>query len=62
MVKSTQIRLWLIVYQKLYGSQLTILNSEELASPKQTAIGKDISNSLIDDSLLKTMHGQSILN
>ncbi|GJU10476.1 hypothetical protein Tco_1132872 [Tanacetum coccineum] len=31
------------------------LLSKELASPKQTALGKDISNPLIVDSLLKTM-------
>ena len=33
LVKTYQIRLWLIVYQKLYGYQLTLLHSEELASP-----------------------------
>ena len=55
LVKTNQIRLWLTIYQKLYGYQLTISNSEELASPKQTAIGKDISNPLIADSLLKTI-------
>ncbi|GKB15312.1 hypothetical protein Tco_0849235 [Tanacetum coccineum] len=32
-----------------------MLHSKELASPKQTAIGKDISNPLIVDSLLKTI-------
>ncbi|GKE20826.1 hypothetical protein Tco_1432338 [Tanacetum coccineum] len=31
------------------------LLSKELASPKQTALGKDISNPLIVDSLLKTI-------
>ncbi|GKA03177.1 putative ribonuclease H-like domain-containing protein [Tanacetum coccineum] len=47
------------------GHQLTMLHSKELASPKQTALelaspkqtalGKDFSNSLIVDSLLKTI-------
>nr|GEY02688.1 hypothetical protein [Tanacetum cinerariifolium] len=32
-----------------------MLHSKELASPKQTALGKDESNSLIVDSLLKTI-------
>ncbi|GJS22306.1 hypothetical protein Tco_0450938 [Tanacetum coccineum] len=41
--------------QKLYGSQLTMLHSKELAGPKQTALGKDFSNPLIVDSLLKTI-------
>nr|GEX73196.1 hypothetical protein [Tanacetum cinerariifolium]GEY36552.1 hypothetical protein [Tanacetum cinerariifolium] len=40
---------------KLYGSQLTMLHSKELASPKQTTLGKDKSNPLIVDSLLKTI-------
>ncbi|GJU16406.1 hypothetical protein Tco_1144372 [Tanacetum coccineum] len=43
------------ICQKLYGSQLTMLHSKKLASPKQTALGKDISNPLIVDSLLKTI-------
>ncbi|GJZ60586.1 putative ribonuclease H-like domain-containing protein [Tanacetum coccineum] len=43
------------ICQKLYGNQLTMLHSKELASPKQTALGKDISNPLIVDSLLKTI-------
>ncbi|GJW10585.1 hypothetical protein Tco_1576412 [Tanacetum coccineum] len=43
------------VCKKLYGSQLTMLHSKELASLKQTALGKDISNPLIVDSLLKTI-------
>ncbi|GJW54312.1 hypothetical protein Tco_0098397 [Tanacetum coccineum] len=43
------------ICQKLYGNQLTMLHSKELASPKQTARGKDISNPLIVDSLLKTI-------
>ncbi|GJW85166.1 putative ribonuclease H-like domain-containing protein [Tanacetum coccineum] len=43
------------ICQKLYGSQLTMLHSKELASPKQTALGKDFSNPLIVDSLLKTI-------
>ncbi|GKE79363.1 hypothetical protein Tco_1545483 [Tanacetum coccineum] len=43
------------ICQKLYGSQLTILHSKELASLKQTTLGKDISNPLIVDSLLKTI-------
>ncbi|GJX97900.1 hypothetical protein Tco_0353698 [Tanacetum coccineum] len=43
------------IYQKLYGNQLTMLHSKELASPKQMALGKDISNLLIVDSLLKTI-------
>nr|GEX10486.1 hypothetical protein [Tanacetum cinerariifolium] len=34
------------------GSQLTMLHNKEFASPKQTAIGKEESNSLIVDSLL----------
>ena len=55
LVKTNQIRWWLTIYQKLYGYQLTISKCEELASPKQTAIGKDISNPLIADSLLKIM-------
>ncbi|GKB55517.1 hypothetical protein Tco_0906270 [Tanacetum coccineum] len=42
-------------FQKLYGSQLTMLHSKELASPKQMAVGKDFSNPLIVDSLLKTI-------
>ena len=62
LVKTNQIHLWLIVYQKLYGYQLTISHCEELASPKQTAIGKDTSNPLIAGSLLKTMQEQSIFN
>ncbi|GJV41325.1 hypothetical protein Tco_1419765 [Tanacetum coccineum] len=33
LVKTSQICLWLTIYQKLYGSQLTLLHSEELASP-----------------------------
>ncbi|GJZ02164.1 retrovirus-related pol polyprotein from transposon TNT 1-94 [Tanacetum coccineum] len=37
------------------GSHLTMLHNKELASPKQMALGKDISNSLIVDSLLKTI-------
>nr|GEV81843.1 uncharacterized mitochondrial protein AtMg00810-like [Tanacetum cinerariifolium] len=55
LVKTSQIRSWLTICQKLYGSQLTMLQSKELASPKQTALGKDNSNSLIVDSLLKTI-------
>ncbi|GJS55736.1 hypothetical protein Tco_0629098 [Tanacetum coccineum] len=47
--------LMLIVFQKLYGSQLTMLHSKELGSPKKTALGKDILNPLIVDSLLKTI-------
>ncbi|GKC46657.1 hypothetical protein Tco_1064379 [Tanacetum coccineum] len=43
------------ICQKLYGNQLTMLHSKEFASPKQTALGKDISNPLIVDSLLKTI-------
>ncbi|GKE25342.1 hypothetical protein Tco_1436854 [Tanacetum coccineum] len=49
---------------KLYGSQLTMLYSKELASPKQTglalaileqtATGKEISNPFMAGSLLKT--------
>ncbi|GJV38927.1 hypothetical protein Tco_1417367, partial [Tanacetum coccineum] len=34
--------------------------NKELASPKQTALGKDISNSLIVDSLLKTIVEQEV--
>nr|GEV28622.1 putative ribonuclease H-like domain-containing protein [Tanacetum cinerariifolium] len=37
LVKTSQICLRLIACQKLYGSQLTMLHSKELASPKQTA-------------------------
>ncbi|GJR82979.1 retrovirus-related pol polyprotein from transposon TNT 1-94 [Tanacetum coccineum] len=44
-----------IVCQKLYGSQLTMLRSKELASPKQTTLGKDFSNPLMADSLPKTI-------
>nr|GEZ81898.1 hypothetical protein [Tanacetum cinerariifolium] len=33
----------------------TVKHSKELASPKQTALGKDTSNPLIADSLLKTI-------
>nr|GEU56834.1 hypothetical protein [Tanacetum cinerariifolium] len=55
LVKTSQIHLWLIVYQKLYGSQLTMLHIKELVSPKQTALGKDFSNPLTVDSLLKTI-------
>ncbi|GKE05720.1 hypothetical protein Tco_1397738 [Tanacetum coccineum] len=43
------------ICQKLYGSQLTMLHSKELASPKQMALGKDFSNPLIINSLLKTI-------
>ncbi|GJY10744.1 hypothetical protein Tco_0378929 [Tanacetum coccineum] len=43
------------ICQKLYGSQLTMLHSKELASPKQTALGKDFSNPLMVDSLPKTI-------
>ncbi|GJX60772.1 hypothetical protein Tco_0292162 [Tanacetum coccineum] len=32
-----------------------MLHSKELASPKQTTLGKDFSNPLIVDSLLKTI-------
>ncbi|GKG49251.1 hypothetical protein Tco_0515703, partial [Tanacetum coccineum] len=32
-----------------------MLHSKELATPKQTALGKDISNPLIVGSLLKTI-------
>ncbi|GJT98429.1 hypothetical protein Tco_1093947 [Tanacetum coccineum] len=39
----------------LEGSQLTLLHSKELASPGLTVPGKDISNLLIADSLLKTI-------
>ncbi|GJZ81417.1 hypothetical protein Tco_0646411 [Tanacetum coccineum] len=54
------------IYQKLYGSQLTLLHSKELASPgsnssckelailEQTATGKGISNPLMAGSLPKT--------
>ncbi|GJS26142.1 ribonuclease H-like domain-containing protein [Tanacetum coccineum] len=41
--------------QKLYGSQLTMLHSKELASPKQMALGKDFLNLLMADSLPKTI-------
>ncbi|GJS24393.1 hypothetical protein Tco_0453025 [Tanacetum coccineum] len=34
---------------------LRFIQNKELASPKQTALGKDISNPLIVDSLLKTI-------
>nr|GEX39482.1 copia protein [Tanacetum cinerariifolium] len=37
------------------SSQLTMLHSKELASPKQTTLGKDESNPLIVDCLLKTI-------
>ncbi|GJT84401.1 putative ribonuclease H-like domain-containing protein [Tanacetum coccineum] len=43
------------ICQKLYGSQLTMLHSKELASPKQTAFGKDFANPLMVDSLPKTI-------
>ncbi|GJX87824.1 putative ribonuclease H-like domain-containing protein [Tanacetum coccineum] len=43
------------ICQKLYGSQLTMLHSKELASPKQTTFGKDFSNPLMVDSLPKTI-------
>ncbi|GJZ12142.1 hypothetical protein Tco_0546901 [Tanacetum coccineum] len=33
LVKTSQIRLWLTIYQIFYGSQLTLLHSEELTSP-----------------------------
>ncbi|GJW84279.1 hypothetical protein Tco_0157424 [Tanacetum coccineum] len=42
------------ICQKLYGSQLTMLHSKELASPKQMALGKDFSNPLMVDRLPKT--------
>ncbi|GJY76010.1 hypothetical protein Tco_0481126 [Tanacetum coccineum] len=38
-----------------YGSHDREQTASELASPKQTALGKDISNPLIVDSLLKTI-------
>ncbi|GJT46208.1 hypothetical protein Tco_0954923 [Tanacetum coccineum] len=37
------------------GTQLTLLLGEELASPRSTVLGKDYSNLLIADSLLKTI-------
>nr|GEV57882.1 putative ribonuclease H-like domain-containing protein [Tanacetum cinerariifolium] len=54
LVKTSQIRLWLTICQKLYGIQVTMLHNKELASPKQTALGKDISNSLMAGRLPKT--------
>nr|GEW38675.1 hypothetical protein [Tanacetum cinerariifolium] len=38
-VKTSEIRSWLTICLKLYGFQLTMLHSKELASPKQTALG-----------------------
>nr|GEW20555.1 putative ribonuclease H-like domain-containing protein [Tanacetum cinerariifolium] len=38
LVKTSQIRLWLTICQKLFGIQLTMLHGKELASPKQTAL------------------------
>nr|GFB05083.1 hypothetical protein [Tanacetum cinerariifolium] len=55
LVKTSQIRSWLTIYQKLYGFQPTMLHRKELADPKQTDLGKDESNPLIVDSLVKTI-------
>nr|GEX34999.1 hypothetical protein [Tanacetum cinerariifolium] len=41
------------ICQKLYGIQLTMLHSKELASPKQMDFGKDFSNLLLADNLPK---------
>nr|GEV45848.1 hypothetical protein [Tanacetum cinerariifolium] len=63
LVRTSQIPLWLIVFKKLYGSQLTMLHSKELASinktalalaiPEQTNTGKETSNLFMAGSLPK---------
>ncbi|GKE24626.1 hypothetical protein Tco_1436138 [Tanacetum coccineum] len=54
-VKSVMAWCWLYTTQQMVINSPCLIDKKELASPEQTVSGKDFSNPLIVDSLLKTI-------